>query len=330
MNTGTRMSSPITSAPILQPGAIFALTTHGILINLHLKKYVIIVSQGSAKLSHTNAWANPSNAGAGDAIRMASYLEERSSTPDTQQVNQKFCQVIAPHPGERLLEVGSGSGVICRLLAPSLQPGGSMLGVDISPVMTAESRRYALAAGIDRGLIFETASADALPYPDSSFDGALAARLLLHAGNPDAVIGEMARVVKPGGRIVVMDWDFETVTVDHPDRRLTRRIINWRSDHHGGDNWSGRQLWRRMRLAGLGNLSIHTFVTVSTGKASALNQSLWRAAQVACDGGAITPAEQSAWTYELEARLQAGTFFASIVYFIVMGTVEADQKGGEA
>jgi SAM-dependent methyltransferase len=211
------------------------------------------------------------------------------------------------------------------MLAPNLQPGGQIVGVDISPEMTTEAQKYALADGIDRGISFETYMADSLPYPEASFDGAIAARLLLHSTDPDAVICEMKRVLKPGGRIVLMDWDFDTVTVDHPDRDLTRQLLHWRNDHHGGDNWSGRQLWRRMRAAGLQNLSAHPWVSVAHAEEDGLTQSLWRAAQVACEAGVISPVEQEVWVNELKNRLRAGTFFASIVYFIVKGTVVPDQ-----
>jgi ubiquinone/menaquinone biosynthesis C-methylase UbiE len=277
-------------------------------------------------MSHSNAWANPSIAGAADAVQMAAFLEERSRVPDAQEVNQKLCDVVAAQPGERLLEVGSGSGVLCRMLAPHVLPDGCIVGVDISPEMTAVARKNAHSAGVSGGISFETGAAEALPYPDASFDGAIAARLLLHVSDPDAVLREMSRVVKPGGRVVVMDWDFDTVAVDHPDRELTRRLLHWRSDHHGGNNWSGRQLWRHMQVAGLQNLSVHPWVTVTHCEADGLTQSLWRAAQVACEGSAISPAEQEAWVKELKDRIRVGTFFASIVYFIVKGIVVSDQK----
>ncbi len=277
-------------------------------------------------MSHFNAWANPSYAGATEAVQMAAFLEERSRFPDAQEVNQMLCEVVAAKPGELLLEVGSGSGVLCRLLAPRVQPDGCIVGMEISPEMTAEAQKYNLSEGSNGSIAFETGAAEALPYSDASFDGAIAARLLLHVSDPDVVIREMTRVVKPEGRVVVMDWDFDTVTVDHPDREQTRRLLQWRSDHHGGNNWSGRQLWRRMKTAGLHNLSVHPRVTVANCEADGLTQSLWRAAQVACDGGAVSPAEKEAWVQELKNRIQAGTFFASIVYFIVRGIVVSDQK----
>jgi len=257
---------------------------------------------------------------------MAAFLEERSRTPDMQAVNQKLCETVAAKPGERLLEVGSGSGVLCRMLAPNLQPGGQIVGVDISPDMTIEAQKYAFAEGIDNGITFETYSAESLPYPEASFDGAISARLLLHAAEPEIVIHEMKRVIKPGGRVIVMDWDFDTVTVDHADRELTRRLLHWRNDHHGGNNWSGRQLWRRMREAGFQNLTVHPWVSVVHNEEDGLTQSLWRAAQVACEARVISSVEQEDWINELKDRIYAGTFFASIVYFIVIGTVDPEKE----
>ena len=225
-------------------------------------------------MAHSNAWANPSKAGAADVVQMAAFLEEHALTPDTRAVNQKLCDVIDPKPGERLLEVGSGSGVLCRMIAPRLQPDGYIVGTDISPEFLAEAQKYARQARAAGQLIFETGVAEALPYSGASFDGAFAARLLLHASDPDAAVRELARVVKPGGRVVVMDWDFGTVSVDHPDRELTRRLLEWRNDYHGGNNWSGRQLWRRMVAAGLQNISIHPWVSVALTASDGLTQSL--------------------------------------------------------
>jgi SAM-dependent methyltransferase len=272
-------------------------------------------------LSRTNIWSNPSQAGAAEVSQMAAFLEERSRTPDMLEINAAVCKTLAPAPGEHILEVGCVSGVLCRMIAPYLQPDGCVVGVDISAQFLVEAQKYAFQEGIDELIIFECGIGESLPYPDATFDGALAARLLLHAGDPDAVVCEMARVVKPGGRVVVMDWDFDSVVVDHPDRELTRRLLHWRNDHHGGDNWSGRQLWRRMATAGLQSLSVQPAVTVVHSEADGLTQSLWRAAQVARDNGGISPDEHDAWVGTLKERIQAGTFFASIVYFIVSGIV---------
>jgi hypothetical protein len=120
-----------------------------------------------------------------------------------------------------------------------------------------------------------------------------------------------------------MDWDFDTVAVDHPERALTRLILHWRTDNHGGDNWSGRQLWRWAVQEGLTNLEVTPVPTVAHTEQDGLTQSLWRAAEVARNGGGISAKEYDTWTDKLKQRLADGTFFASIVFFIVKGYVRS-------
>jgi len=252
---------------------------------------------------------------------MAAFLEERSRFPDQVQVNTRLREVLAPLPGERLLEVGSGSGVLCRQIVSYIRPDGQVTGLDRSFGFADYARCRAIEACLSQFLRFDTGLAEELPYPAGSFDGAFAARLLLHSSDPLQIVLEMARVLRPGGRVVVMDWDFGTTAVDHSDKQLTRRILQWRTDHHGGNNWSGRQLLRNMAAAGLVEVSVDGVVTVVRDENAALTHSLWRAAEVARDNGAISQFEQHAWVAELKERIAAGYFLASIVYYIVHGHV---------
>ena len=273
-------------------------------------------------MSHQNVWSNPSTTSSENVASMAAFLEERAHCPDTVIVNQALCTVLDPRPSERLLEVGSGTGVLCRLIATHVLPGGCVTGVDISPEFARHAQRYAAEAGLSHAITFETGNAESLPYDDGTFDGSFASRMLLHAAEPDQVVHELARVVRPGGRVVLMDWDFETIAIDHPDRALTRLLVHWRTDNHGGDNWSGRQLWRRAVQQGLTSLEVTPVVTVARTEQDGLTQSLWRAAEVARNAGGISTKEHDAWVDKLKQRLTDGTFFASIVYFIVKGYVK--------
>jgi ubiquinone/menaquinone biosynthesis C-methylase UbiE len=270
-------------------------------------------------MSALNNWADPSRAGAQDIAEMAAALEARGRADDQAAVNAALINVLAPTPGERLLEAGCGTGLLCRPTAVTVAPGGSVTGVDISPQFVQIARNTAGAAGLGQALLWCAGRAECLPFRDGCFDGALAARLLLHVANPEAVLRELRRVVRPGGRVLAMDWDFDTSAVDHSDRDLTRRVLHWRCDHHGGNNWSGRQLWRQMAAAGLSEVKAVPVVSVARHAQDSLTLSLLRAAQVTRDGGGITPAEHDAWVAELQAAIAAGRFFASIVYFIVIG-----------
>ena len=261
---------------------------------------------------------------------MAAFLEMRSQCPDIQQVNAELIQTLGLSPGERILEAGCGTGVLCRMASPSILPGGRIVGLDRSEDFISAARHKLANRQEDRSgdeipIRFVLGQAESMPFPKGGFDAAFAARLLLHTQDPQTVVAEMVRVIRPGGRLVLMDWDFDTVAVDHPDRELTRRLLNWRADHHGGENWSGRRLWRYSIRAGLVQPEVTSVVTVVHSESDGLTQSLWRAAQVARDAGAITPEEHDRWVGDLKLQIKRGCFFASIVYFIARGFVAQDQ-----
>lgn len=273
-------------------------------------------------MSHVNNWANPSKASMQDVREMTTALEERAQALDQVQVNEALVDALVPVAGERILEVGCGSGVLCRQVTPGVVPGGKMIGVDISPEFLRIAQRYAVNANLPETILWSAGKAEVLPFQDASFDGVFAARLLLHVQDPQAVLKELVRVVRPGGRVVVMDWDFDTVAVDHSDRELSRRLLHWRCDHHGGNNWSGRQLWGLMAATGLRNVKAMPVVSVAHYENDSLTLSLFKAAEVARDGGAIAPSEYDGWIEEIRSSLAAGNFFASIVYFIVTGIAQ--------
>ncbi|MGB8212601.1 MAG: methyltransferase domain-containing protein [Anaerolineales bacterium] len=269
--------------------------------------------------NHANNWANLSRASRQEIADMASALEERGRAPDQLEVNAALLRVLAPVAGDRLLEAGCGSGLLCRQVAPAIAPGGRITGLDISPELLHIARNYASQAGLVDAIQWCAGKAEDLPFADASFTAAFAARLFLHVSKPEVVLGELRRVLRPGGKLVALDWDFESVAVDHSDRNLTRCILHWRCDHYGGNNWSGRQLYRQMVSAGFSGLEVFPVVSVARGELDSLTLSLFRAAQVTREGGGITPNEQEAWVGELRSALASGSFFASIVYFIVSG-----------
>jgi len=116
--------------------------------------------------------------------------------------------------GSLVAEIGSGTGEDAARLA-RLMPSGRMIGLDLSEAMVAEaSRRY---SGIPN-LEFRQASADALPFESGTLDAIRADRVLIHVPDAQAVLDEMVRVLKPGGRLVVSEPDMSGcwVSTSHP------------------------------------------------------------------------------------------------------------------
>lgn len=109
--------------------------------------------------------------------------------------------------GQRVLEIGCGTGNL-SVRAKRSQPGIEMVGSDPDPLALARARRKAPGLA---GLSFEQGYAQRLPYPDASFDRVFSS-LMFHHLDPDAKIAaaaEVARVLRPGGRLHLVDFDGE-------------------------------------------------------------------------------------------------------------------------
>lgn len=108
---------------------------------------------------------------------------------------------IAPGPGERLVDIACGTGIIARLAAAAIGPEGSVVGVDPSADMLDVARTVQPAGGAD--VEWRTGGAESLPLPDASFDLAVNQLGLMLVEDRAAAVGEMARVLVPGGRAAV-------------------------------------------------------------------------------------------------------------------------------
>lgn len=263
-----------------------------------------------------NPWSNPDALPAADAASLAAFIDARSLIVDQAQAHVALVDALNPQPGERLLDAGCGTGVIARRLAALVQPAGSVLGVDISRAMLDFAERQQMLDGLH----YQQASASHLPCADHAFDGATAARLLMHVDDPQALLCELHRVVRPAGRLAILEADWGTMAVDHGDRALTRRIVDWRTDTIDGENWMGRQLVRRCLAAGWLVDDVRVIVSIARDASSTLAGSLRRCADLAEQHAVIATDEHQRWVGELDRRLMDGTFFATMNEVIVVAT----------
>ena len=114
----------------------------------------------------------------------------------------KLREMLSPEPGQRVLEVGPGTGYYALQAARWLEPGGTLEILDIQQEMLDHTMRRAHALGISN-IVVRQGDAQALPYPDGHFDTAFLVATLGEVPDKERALRELRRVLKPGGRLVV-------------------------------------------------------------------------------------------------------------------------------
>ena len=169
------------------------------------------------------------------------FLDTANALEDLKSVKRLMIAQLELRSGLRVLDVGCGIGDDVRDLALVIGDGGRVIGVDFSGAMIAEAKKRHAAVGLP--VEFVEGDAQNLTFPDASFDRCRTERMLMHLDDPEKALAEMVRVVRPGGKVVVFDFDWDTLFVDSPYKETTRKFVREYSDglKHG---WIGRRLPR--------------------------------------------------------------------------------------
>jgi ubiquinone/menaquinone biosynthesis C-methylase UbiE len=241
------------------------------------------------------------------------------SLPYYREQKQRSYELLQLAPGLSVLDVGSGIGDDAFRMARWVMPGGMVVGVDSSGRMVEEARSR-IPAGLNAR--FRKADARALPFNDATFSRCRIDRTLQHIENPGKALGEMVRVLEPGGLLLAYDNDWGTFSVNGTDQEATRVIENLWCDSFT-NRWIGRYLKGYMLAAGLEEICLYPSVSVITDFASAdriynLGQSAHRAAEA----GLLTPSRTDEWLRDLEEASLAGIFHCALTAYTVIG-----QKG---
>ncbi len=117
---------------------------------------------------------------------------------------QVLLDIAKPQPGEHVLDVASGTGVVTRMAAPMVGANGRVVGLDYNAAMLAVARSLPVASGM--AIEWMEESALAMPLPDATFDLVVCQQGLQFFPDKAAGVREMRRVLKPGGRVVVACW----------------------------------------------------------------------------------------------------------------------------
>jgi arsenite methyltransferase len=241
---------------------------------------------------------------------MVEQLERLYATRDVMRRRRVVREALAPATGERILDMGCGPGFYSAELLEEVGRDGSVVGVDTSTAMLGvAAKRCEGRPNAD----FREGDATALPVEDGEFDAALSVQVLEYVADPSAALRELHRALRPGGRLVVWDVDWATLSWHSADpARMERVLKSW--DAHLAHPSLPRTLAPRLREAGFEDVRAegHAFASAwldPDSYGAALIPVLETFVAAREDVG---PDEAAAWAAEQRQLDEEGAFYCAV------------------
>jgi len=219
--------------------------------------------------------------------------------------------LLVPQPHGRYLELGGGTGDDARTLLQTT--AARVVLLDVSKTMVREARRR----GLSNALVGDGAR---LPFSSGSFDGCWADRTFQHLRHPADTLQELVRVLRPNGRIVVVDPDYDTQVVAVTDQNLARRVRRYRADVSLQNGTLAHQMVRLFAEAGLRDVQVEGLTLVvqdPTAVDNVMGLRTWAASAQA--RGYLSTEEAVQWERGIDEAIAAGYFLYAVTFFLTSG-----------
>jgi SAM-dependent methyltransferase len=216
-------------------------------------------------------------------------------------------------PGESVLEVGCGPGVILRWLARHTHGANPITGVDVNPYLLREAAALVKKEGIEGAIELREGNGEALPFADGRFDVTMACTVM-EEGNADRMLAECARVTRRGGRVAVIVRSLDMPGWVNLQLGTELKIkAEAQRGHVLKEGCADASLYRRMRQAGLTELTmLPQYATFTAGERLEFEQERIVAM--------LNPEEADEWREAIVRADTEGTFFIAQPFHCAVGT----------
>lgn len=251
--------------------------------------------------------------------RAAARLARLYASPQVVAQRAAFRALLAARPGETGVDVGCGLAHLSLELARDVAPGGRIVAIDSSESMVAEAKARVAAAGLQGAVEVRQADATALGLPAASVDFIAAAQVFSYVAEVDHAVAEAARMLKPGGRLAVLETDWDLCCYESADPRLARQIIDARARQFAHPHLP-RQLHRLMRAAGLRLARCEAVPLVETRYDSdSFGAEMLPVMRSAALRDGLDREAVDRWIADVQSRTADGDYFFAAVRFVFVG-----------
>lgn len=237
-------------------------------------------------------------------------LERIYTTPDVVAQRVRVLEALALRPGERVLDVGIGPGLLAYDLAATVGETGLAAGIDLSEAMLEMTR--ARCAG-QPWTDFRQANATELPFEAGEFDAVVSTQVFEYVTDMKAALSEAFRVLRSGGRLLILDTDWDSVVWNTGDHARMRRILDTWEDHLH-DPHLPATLGPRLEEAGfrVDRREVIPIINSDYHRHSYSFGIMFAIQTFVAGRRDVTKDEADAWAVELRALGQAGEYFFSM------------------
>ena len=246
---------------------------------------------------------------------MVTRLEARGEHPRFAEMMQEYFDAMAVDSASSVLDLGCGTGVAARAIARRPGFSGRVTGIDISHHLIAAANRLAEEDGVESKVAFRVGDSHSLELRDAEFDAVVAHTLFSHLDDPRGVLREIARVVKPGGKVGIFDGDYASLTFatdDPADGKAADEVIH---SAMVTNPRVMRQMPQLLREAELDLVAAFPHVVAEMGRADFWEGAIQSLEKLLPKAGAMTESQASEWAAGMLRRSDQGTFFGASNYY---------------
>jgi arsenite methyltransferase len=258
-------------------------------------------------------------------------LDPARSTPDVAEQRARTRAIVAPRTGERGLDIGCGFGLLACELARDVGTAGRVVGVDAVPDMIAACEERARHDAVTGRTEFRQADAEALPFPAGSFDFVTAMQVYEYLADVERGLAEAYRVLKPRGRLAVLDTDWESCVWHSSDRDRTARVLKVWEQRFAHPHLPARlpELLRRTGFI-VNSVTLIAVVNTEMTEQTYSPSMIDVVARFVADRG-ISAEEAARWAEDVRIQATRGEYFFSLSrYLFLAERPRPSSRGGSA